>query len=357
MVRFRNLRGGQQEEEAPPSEEVEATEEDAPQAEEQEDDLAMAEEDDELEVEMGDEAEDEEAGTEGPAEEGDDLGSGQGDAALKELAARMTVLQSNLENVQGTRGEIEDKLNKMEERMMRLGSLAEAVSSEYNPFIAENSPDEPAWDGGAPAADKAPAQEPAPAKAPPAQEAQAQPEPAPEPEPEPAPTPEPPKAADPEPSQAQDLEEFAGMLGGQAERSDQAEQGGQQGQEAPDATTAAEAFSKDRPQLGDRLESKFMMLEWVDLMLRRVGRANLLDLLEYYEGLGWLDQETKRHVIRVAVGMDAPDRPEEKQRGEWRGDLDLHERSLITIERLHGNDISAADVESLRMDMQRFFGE
>lgn len=352
MVRFRNLRGGQQEEEAPPSDEIEDAEdpeEDTQQAEEQEgdpdtaeeDDPDMAEEDDEVEVEMGDEDDEDDEDTIASLEaEAEGLEPGKDDAALKELAARMSVLQSNLESVQGTRGEIEDKLSKMEERMMRLGSLAEAVSSKYNPFIAENSPEEPSWGQDGPASVEEEAAEPGPGAEAPAQGAR--------PEPEPEPTPEPSGAPDPSRPEAQDLEAMAGLLGGQ---------GAEEPEQAPDATTAAEALSQDRPQIGERLEEKFMMLEWVDLMLRRVGRANLLDLLEYYEGLGWLDQEAKRRVIRVAVGMDAPDRPEEKERGEWRGDLDLHERSLITIERLHGNDISAADIESLRMDMQRFFGE
>lgn len=343
MVRFRNLRGGQQEEETPSSDEIEEDEAEAPGQDEANADgeeLDMSTEDDEVQVETGDEdsqpVDDGEATDEVEAlagEAGD--AKGQGDAALKELAARMSVLQSNLESVQGTRGEIEDKLTKMEERMMRLGSLAEAVSSKYNPFIAENSPDEPSW-----TEDGAPPEEPEPeqALAPPSAEA-----------PSPEPEPEAPADAEPTGPQAQDLEDLGSMLG---------EPEPEASTQAPDASTAADAFSRGRPQIGERLEEKFMMLEWVDLMLRRVGRANLLDLLEYYEGLGWLDQGTKSHVIRVAVGMDAPGQSQEtKQRGDWRGDLDLHERSLITIERLHGNEISAADVESLRMDMQRFFGE
>lgn len=390
MVRFRKLRGEQEDADrstaqgAPAeaeadeepleealSEDVEADQSvdadeagDAAEADEGEDPL-----DDLLDDDLDGELEDDQDGApEDLDTDGEDDGgmpAGLEDAsdstALKELAARMAVLQSNLENVQGSRGDLEDKLSTMEDRMLRLGNLAEAVSKEYNPFIAENSPDEPTWQG-QPDRTEDPEDPPAAAAEPQV--------------PEPAP-PEPTSPPEPEAGAPGSEDETAQMPGAASDLSPEPP-GGPAGQEGPEEDPVAEAlggltgpmepeqdpidalesFSQQtggsRSDPMEALQENFMMLEWVGLMLRRVGRANLLDLLEYYEGLGWMSPGIKQRVVRVAVGIDAPD---DGTGGEWRGDLDLHERSLVTIQRLEGNEITAADVEGLRMDMRRYFGE
>lgn len=280
--------------------------------------------------------------------------------ALKDLAARMSVLQSNVENVKGTRDDLEDKLDKMESRMHRLGGLAEAVSSQYNPFLSENAPGEPTWDGdldddklltpvapddaspagsrdetpGEPGGETAGASsdEPADAEASPPEEASAAPDEL-EREPEAGTPPE--GEAQPE-AQPGELtaEELEGM---EALRTDV--------RDVAESTDRGRETPKD---LGERL----LLLEWVGMMMRRVGRAGLMDLMEYYEGLGWLDASTKNKALRVAVGIDAPDRVGE---GGWRGDLDLHERSLMAIERLQGEEVTQAELEELQMDMRRLF--
>lgn len=270
--------------------------------------------------------------------------------ALKDLAARMSVLQSNVENVKGTRNDLEEKLDKMESRMHRLGGLAEAVSSQYNPFLSENAPGEPSWDPGAgqdeqrtpvaPDTDASPAgtRETAPGEpggetaganpdeaahertSPPDEEAPARPE-ASERGPE----------ADPTDGQADELEGMEALL--------------------TDVRDVAESTAAGRQTPKD-LSERLLLLEWVGMMMRRVGRAGLMDLMEYYEGLDWLDANTKNKALRVAVGIEAPDRVGE---GGWRGDLDLHERSLMAIERLQGEEITQAELEELQMDMRRLF--
>lgn len=287
--------------------------------------------------------------------------------ALKDLAARMSVLQSNVETVKDARGDLEDKLEDMESRMHRLGGLAEAVSSQYNPFLSENAPGEPTWEGADPPSDDdepltpvAPADGPSPAgpedeptsgapggETPGAQDQEpataetAEPisepqDPVAEPPEEEPDAPAEPEAApaedvDPEEIDADDLEKMQAML-----------------TDVRDVAERQEAAKQREPRIRERL----LLLEWVGLMMRRVGRAGLMDLMEYYEGLGWLDADTKNKALRVAVGIDAPDRVGE---GGWRGDLDLHERSLMAIERLQGDEITQAELEELQMDMQRLF--
>lgn len=264
------------------------------------------------------------------------------DGSFKELAARLAVVQSNLENLSEDRSQLEDKIEKMESRMLQLGTIAEAVSNQYNPFITDRNPESPSWEesqpgvnlpgGGAGDDDEDPVGFDPPEEV--VEEAEPpQPDPATsraQDEEQTAPEPEPQLAQEPEEEPAEELGEQLG------------------------------AFSEARERLGTRgdeeheLSDRLLMLEWVDEMLDRVGRANLLDLLEYYQGLGWLGPEMKDRVTRVAVGVDGPS---EGRQDDWRGDVDLHRRSLITMERLRGNDVTAAEVENLQMSIERLFGE
>ncbi len=289
--------------------------------------------------------------------------------ALKELSARMAMLSSNLEGVQESRGELEDKLGSVEERMSRLGSLAEAVSSEYNPFISENAPDEPSWtpelevaedraqnppsdpssgedeahdtidpdeiealNAAEASRDEPPVgpngegtapDEGAPAEAPGADAGSPEPEAA-------MPRTDPDRL---EPAQAEPIEDV-------------------DPQPAPE-TAADDLLGASMPRhADDGLEENLLMLEWVGMMLDRVGRAGLMDLLDYYQNLGWLDKHTKDTATRVAIGVEAPDRAGD---GHWRGDVELHRKSLVAIQRLQGNEVPAARIDELQLDLRRLF--
>ncbi|MDX1612228.1 MAG: FlaD/FlaE family flagellar protein [Candidatus Thermoplasmatota archaeon] len=369
MVRFRKLRGESTEQQAELEEAQEEAESmddlvsddaDAPEAAEAPDEETGGADD--LLAEVGEEDDLLAGQDEAPLDQEGGQGGmgGEPPGAVKELAARMAVLQSNLENFQSTRGDLESKLQTMEDRLLRLGSLAEAVSSEYNPFIARSSPDEPTWEEqqnqASDAAHEAAASEASPPGAQGAADASSE---APgnqgtDPTPPPAEV-LPPQEAAPEPTP--EPEAISRLMGAVEGGQDPAHHQGQELEQNPAEAMMATGRELS-PGLSNKLsnlEENFMLLEWVGLMLRRVGRANLLDLLEYYEGLGWLDHDVKRKVVRVAVGVDAPE--QSGGTNEWRGDVELHERSLITIERLNGRDVTVADIEGLRMDMRRLFGE
>lgn len=219
------------------------------------------------------------------------------EASLNELAETLTHLSKSIEEIKAFRDEMESRLSDVEERMVRLGSLAEAVSMQYNPFLEEDGhdPSEPTGaprrtdDGGEPTT-----------------------------RPDPAEPQDPP--ADPEPGEAN----------------------------PSTGEPAAERSSSEDP-----LERRMLMMEWVKFLIERVGRVRLLDLLEYYEELGWLDEPEKETIMKVAVGVDGPDRVED---ADWKGDRELHERSLIALERLRGRDVTSQTIDSLHLDLDRLFG-
>lgn len=329
-------------------------------------------------------------------EEDESSGDIDVEEALKDLSARMSMLSSNLEGVQESRGELEEKIDDVEDRMSRLGSLAEAVSSEYNPFISENAPAEPSWnpESGEPEPGEAvpgsgpssgpddPTEDDPDRRAPRAAEATAEnaasdtqnaPEQGTDPTPGSGRTHQGEASAHPAAPRALEAAEAARAA---------ADSAGNDGLEASKASAGlgknngpvSEDFQvldalasgprdgrrdrsdgsgsqRERP---DELEENLLMLEWVGTMLDRVGRAGLMDLLDYYQNLGWLDRELKERATRIAVGVEAPDRVGD---GHWRGDVDLHRQSLVAIQRLQGEQVSAARLDELDLDLQRLFEE
>lgn len=261
--------------------------------------------------------------------------------ALKELSARMAVLSSNLEGVQDSRSELEDQLGNVEERMSRLGSLAEAVSSEYNPFITENAPDQPSW---TPELEEKEDLDELP--------------------------PSDPSSGDPDPPTLDEdayddgnpnPDEGVGPEAGDQAATDQPPLEIPRTDPERLETALAEPIEDITPEPAQNpfptkqnteLEENLLLLEWVGMMLDRVGRAGLMDLLDYYQNLGWLDRGTKDRATRVAVGVDAPDRVGDTQ---WRGDVELHRRSLVAIQRLKGNEVPAARIDQLQLDLGRLF--
>lgn len=219
------------------------------------------------------------------------------EASLNDLAETLTHLSKSIEEIKAFRDEMEARLSDVEERMVRLGSLAEAVSMQYNPFLEEDGDaPTPSGDGRRLGDGDQPTTRPDPA----------------------APREDP---SDTEPGEAN--------------------------------PSTGEPATRRSPRSGDTLERRMLVMEWVKFLIERVGRVRLLDLLEYYEELGWLDAETKETVMQVAVGVDGPDRVED---ADWKGDRELHERSLIALERLRGREVTGQTLDSLHLDLDRIFG-
>lgn len=321
------------------------------------------------------------------AQEGGDEPDLDVEDTLKDLAARMSRLSSHIEGIEQDREEMEDKIDDVEDQLGQLGNLAEVVSSQYNPFVAESQPGDPDWNpmeqevmGGA---EGLPEQDPKQKE--PGREAMSLDEAAleepgnetlEEPAPQEDPTPEPetgPEAGDDgagdqgagddgagedEAMEPEGLPPAAGDELGDALSEDGHDEAPEEGRRfehdgPPDPANLDLADAPD-PTLGeeDAFDRNVLLLEWVGFMLERVGREGLLDLLEYYESLGWLDDAIKNRALRVATGIDVDDG---ERSTDWRGDTDLHERTLVVLERLAGRERPASRLEELQLDLQRIF--
>lgn len=291
------------------------------------------------------------------------------ESTLKDLAARMSRLSSHIEGIEDDREQMEDKLDEVENQLGQLGNLAEVVSSQYNPFITEDAPGNPEWDqrdadarGGDPMR-RAPEGSPDPPNREEMvlDEAALQATPAGDAGDETgeeagageglgdAFADDPPPALD---DSDQDLltDDPAGGAGEEAGpgelRDGPPDPASLDLSEAPDPTAEGE----------DAFDRNVLLLEWVEHMMEQVGRDGLLDLLEYYEALGWLDEPLKNRALRVATGIDVDAEASHDGDRAWRGDTDLHERALVVLERLGGRrEHPESRLEELQLDLDRIF--
>lgn len=239
------------------------------------------------------------------------------DASVKEMADKIAQLTSSLESANSERASFEDKVQRMEERMRKLSSLTEAISSQYNPFVGDAPPREgrtarPPPPGsrpeGAGAALAAPS--PAPAFAPP-------------------PT-IPASIAIPAPREALPSERFlvpedAPVAPPPAPAV-----------AAPSAPPALKAASP-RVHLEDvelTFQNSLLVLTWADTLLKSArSREGVAELLAYYRSIGWIGEGVERQLLSYVSGLAFV---ESAGPTDWRADVEIHERSLLFIEKLKG---------------------
>lgn len=216
------------------------------------------------------------------------------DASVKEIAEKLARLSTSVETVREERTQFDEKFGKMEERMRKLTALAEMISTQYNPFLGAEPPaKESAVAAVQPVVAAQLAAEVRPMHAPRAP-----------PEPRRVPVSAPPPAPAPE-------------------------QEPEWARPAP-VPTDQESAGPFLSNIDPSFQNSMTLLQWSEMLLRAAGREGLPDLLDYYAALGWIGPEMKALVQTYAKGLHV----ENEGRGDWRGRLDLHEKSLVFVEKL-----------------------
>lgn len=249
------------------------------------------------------------------------------DANVKEMSEKISRLTSSLEGAQKDRQGFEAKIEQMEERMRKLSSLTEMISAQYNPFVG----DAPAEREPLPAPEVGLAQPvampPLPVAAPPAAA--------------PAPLEAPPFALSPSLASALSIDappspyEDAPMM----------EPEPMPAPPAPVAAPPAQAAPPQPPQpdtpngvhlwaAAPSFESSMLMLGWADMLLKATGsREAVVSLASYYHNVGWIGDPARDQLLAYADGLAAPHAGAEGL-GDWRAGADVHERSLLFVEKL-----------------------
>jgi archaellum component FlaD/FlaE len=220
------------------------------------------------------------------------------DANVKEMSEKIARLTSSLESSQQERGSFEAKIEMMEERMRKLSSLTEMISAQYNPFVGD-----------------APSER----------------EPLPAPEVGLAQTvtlPALPSAA--EPSLPEGPMGLSLVLEPPAMEAHPAAAPAFEMEPAP-----AEAGAPDGVHLWaarPSFESSMLLLGWADMLLKSAGsREAVTTLAHYYHNIGWIGDPARDQLLAYVDGIAAP---ADEEGRDWRAGTDVHERSLLFVEKL-----------------------
>ena len=238
------------------------------------------------------------------------------DANVKEMSEKIARLASTIESEHSERSDFEAKLEKMEDRMRKLSSLTEMISAQYNPFVG-SAPSEretlpqPEVGLAAPAVAVPVATGAPPANPPALQISLDDPHaslapaladlPSPEPEPAPMAAPLPP------------LEMPALAPSHEA---------------PPHEDGPARLWS-----VPSGFASSLLVLNWADMLLKSAPtRDALADILGYYQNIGWIGDPARDQLLAYADGLAF--QPAGAEGRDWRANADLHEKSLLYVEKL-----------------------
>lgn len=100
--------------------------------------------------------------------------------------------------------------------------------------------------------------------------------------------------------------------------------------------------------LDNRPETSIILLNWIQFLMEKVGRNNLIDILEYYVDIGWISEEVSSEMLDYASGIDYY-----VERPTWKLLPEDHTRSLLFIEQLRGRKLDKNLISRLERDLGR----
>ena len=125
----------------------------------------------------------------------------------------------------------------------------------------------------------------------------------------------------------------------------------------PDRNTAEndydEEFAEKLPLLDlDIVKKKptniIVLLNWIEFLMERVGRNNLMDVLDYYVDIGWISEGVRSEIMAYARGIDYY-----VEKPTWRLLPEDHTKSLLFIEKLRGRKIDRNMLSTIDREMAK----
>lgn len=124
----------------------------------------------------------------------------------------------------------------------------------------------------------------------------------------------------------------------------------------PDIQQELQAFhSAPQPKATAQLEdventseSSIILLNWVEFLMEKVGKNNLMDVLDYYNEIGWISEKISNKILVYASGIDYYD-----EKPTWKLMPEDHTKSLMFIERLCGKKMNINAIHKIERDMDK----
>ena len=95
-------------------------------------------------------------------------------------------------------------------------------------------------------------------------------------------------------------------------------------------------------------ETSIVLLNWVEFLMEKVGRNNLMDVLDYYTEIGWIGDSVSGKILAYASGIDYYD-----EKPTWKLMPQDHTKSLMFIERLSGKKIDRSAFHKIERDIEK----
>lgn len=101
--------------------------------------------------------------------------------------------------------------------------------------------------------------------------------------------------------------------------------------------------------IGDDVVSLMVALRWLEFLLDNYGPENTLDILEYYESIGWISTTVKEQMMKFTkmTGIIAP-----AQEYKIKPTIQDHIVTMLFIEKLNGGEITRDLIEALERDFR-----
>ncbi|MHB8361084.1 MAG: FlaD/FlaE family flagellar protein [Thermoplasmataceae archaeon] len=101
--------------------------------------------------------------------------------------------------------------------------------------------------------------------------------------------------------------------------------------------------------IGEDVVSLVIALRWLEFLLDNYGPENTLDVLDYYENLGWISSTVKEQMTRFTkmTGMLGP-----IQEYKVKPTIQDHVITMLFIEKLNGEDVNRELIETLEREFR-----
>ncbi|GGM73460.1 hypothetical protein GCM10007108_09330 [Thermogymnomonas acidicola] len=101
--------------------------------------------------------------------------------------------------------------------------------------------------------------------------------------------------------------------------------------------------------IGDDVISVMVALRWLEFLLDNYGPENTMDVLDYYESIGWISAQVKEQMMRFTkmTGMITPE-----QEFKVKPTIQDHIITMLFIEKLNGGEITRDLIESLEREFR-----
>ncbi len=102
-------------------------------------------------------------------------------------------------------------------------------------------------------------------------------------------------------------------------------------------------------KVGDDVVSLVIALRWLEFLLDNYGPENTLDVLDYYENLGWISSTVKEQMTRFTkmTGMLGP-----VQEYKIKPTIQDHVITMLFIEKLNGEEVNRELIETLEREFR-----